>query len=134
MNKSARKLSKERILNKRDFFLTFLSGTGVPDPERIGERGPEFKYPESLIMFTAVPAVKLKIKSYVRIHKISEEYRDVTADGSDLSPISERQLRERLKKICHHHGKAAAFVFQIFPELKRSESDIAFPDLMQDRF
>lgn len=123
MNKSARKLSKEWILNKRHFFLTFLSETGFPNPKRIGERGPEFKYPESLIMFIAVLAVKLKIKSYVKIHKMSEEYWDVIADGFNLSPISERQLRDRLKKICHHPGKAAAFIFQIFPELKRSESD-----------
>jgi hypothetical protein len=123
MNKSARKLSKKWILKTRSFFLSFLSETGFPNPKRTGERGPEFKYPEWLIMFIAILSVKLKIRSYVKIHKMSEEYWDVIADGSDLKPISERQLRDRLKKISHYHGKAAAFIFQIFPELKRSEGD-----------
>jgi hypothetical protein len=122
VKKPERKLSKEWILRKRKFFLAFLSETGFPNPKRMGERGPEFKYPEWLIMFIAVLAVKLKIKSYVKIHKMSEEYWDIIADGYELKPISERQLRDRLKKICHHPGKAAAFVFQIFPELERSES------------
>lgn len=122
MKKPERKLSKEWILRKRKFFLAFLSETGFPNPKRMGERGPEFKYPEWLIMFIAVLAVKLKIKSYVKIHKMSEEYWDIIADRYELKPISERQLRDRLKKICHHPGKAAAFVFQIFPELERSES------------
>lgn len=123
MNIPSRKLSKNRIRRKRRFFLTFLSETGFPNPKRIGERGPEFKYPEWLIMFIAILAVKLKIRSYVKIHKMSEEYWDVICEGHDLKPISERQLRDRLKKICHYPGKSAAFIFQIFPELKRSESD-----------
>ena len=74
-------------------------------------------------MFIAFLAVKLKIKSYVKIHKMSGEYRDVIAEGCDLRPISGRQLRDRLKKICHYPGKAAEFVFQIFPEPERSEGD-----------
>lgn len=123
MNKSARKLSKKWILKTRSFFLSFLSETGFPNPKRTGERGPEFKYPEWLIMFIAILSVKLKIRSYVKIHKMSEEYWDVIADGSELKPISERQLRDRLKKISHYHGKSAAFIFQIFPELKRSSGD-----------
>ena len=123
VKKPERRLSKKRILRKRKIFLAFLSETGFPNPKRLGERGPEFKYPEWLIMFIAVLAVKLKIKSYVKIHKMSEEYWDVIADGTGSEAISERQLRDRLKKICHHHGKAAAFVFQIFPEFKRYQGD-----------
>ena len=45
------------------------------------------------------------------------EYWHVIAQGLDLSPISKRQLRERLKKIIHFPGKPAAFIFQLFPEL-----------------
>lgn len=123
MKKTERRLSKKWILRKRVFFLSFLSETGFPNPKRIGERGPEFKYPEWLIMFIAVLSVKLKIKSYVKIHKMSEEYWDVISEGLELKPISERQLRDRLKKICHYSGKSAAFIFQIFPELKQTESD-----------
>ena len=121
MKKTERRLSKKWILRKRKIFLAFLSETGFPNPKRLGERGPEFKYPEWLIMFIAILSVKLKLRSYVKIHKMSEEYWDVISDGYDLKPISERQLRDRLKKIRHHPGKAAAFVFQIFPEFKRSE-------------
>ena len=71
VKKPERRLSKKRILRKRKIFLAFLSETGFPNPKRLGERGPEFKYPEWLIMFIAVLAVKLKIKSYVKIHKMS---------------------------------------------------------------
>lgn len=123
VNKAARKLSGKWILRKKRFFLAFLSETEFPNPKRIGERGPEFKYPEWLIMFIAILSVKLKIRSYVKIHKMSEEYWEFISSDPDLKPISERQLRDRLKKICHYPGKAAAFIFQIFPELKRSESD-----------
>jgi hypothetical protein len=105
VNIPSRKLSKNWIRRKRRFFLTFLSETGFPYPKRIGERCPEFKYPEWLIMFIAILAVKLKIRSYVKIHKMSEEYWDVICEGHDLKPISERQLRDRLKKICHYPGK-----------------------------
>jgi len=43
----------------------------------------------------------------------------VIAEGLKITPISERQLRERLKKILHFPGKPAAFIFQLFPELDR---------------
>jgi hypothetical protein len=36
----------------------------------------------------------------------------------DLTPISEKQLRERLNKIRYFPGKPAAFIFQLFPELE----------------
>ena len=37
----------------------------------LGERGPVFQYPEWLIMFIAILSVKLKIKSYVQIHRMA---------------------------------------------------------------
>jgi hypothetical protein len=46
------------------------------------------------------------------------KYWPVIAQGMDLTPISERQLRERLKKIRHFPGDPAAFIFQLFPELE----------------
>ena len=49
-------------------------------------------------MFIAILTVKLKTKSYVQIHKTAVKYWDVIAEGFDLTPISERQHRERLKK------------------------------------
>ncbi|RPH47761.1 MAG: hypothetical protein EHM85_19020 [Desulfobacteraceae bacterium] len=76
-----------------------------------------FKYPEWLIMFIAVLSVKMKLKAYVQIHRMAVLYWEVIAKGLDLTPISERQLRERLKKILHFPGKPAAFIFQLFPEL-----------------
>jgi hypothetical protein len=74
-------------------FRAFLDETDFPDPERLGERGPKFKYPEWLIMFVAILSVKLKIKSYVQIHKMALRYWDIIAEDMDLTPISERQLR-----------------------------------------
>ena len=112
------KISRRWIRETRDAFRAFLDETNFPDPERLGERGPKFKYPEWLIMFIAVLSVKLKIKSYVQIHKAVVKYWDVIGEGFDLTPISERQLRERLKKIRHFPGKPAAFIFQLFPELE----------------
>jgi len=53
----------------RDDFKAFLKETDFPSPDRIGERGPTFKYPEWLIMFIAVLSVKMKLKAYVQIHK-----------------------------------------------------------------
>jgi hypothetical protein len=48
---------------------------------------------------------------------------DQLATGLNLEPISERQLRDRLKKICHHPGKPATFIFQLFPELEPRSGD-----------
>ena len=114
-----RRISKHWILKTREYFREFLDETDFPDPERIGSRGPKFKYPEWMIMFIAVLSVKLKIKTYVQIHKMVMDYWDEIALDLDLKPMSERQLRDRLKKICHHPRKPAAFIFQMFPELEQ---------------
>lgn len=117
MAKKAKKISKKWIEQTREFFREFLNETDFPDPVRTGERGPRFQYPEWLIMFIAVLSVKMKIKTYVQIHKMAMDYWDLIAKDLNLKPISERQLRDRLKKICHKPGKPATFIFQIFPEL-----------------
>ena len=119
MAKLARKISKRWIEQNRVMFREFLDETEFPDPERAGERGPKFMYPEWLIMLIAVLSVKLKLKTYLQIHRMAVEYWDQIAAGLNLKPISERQLRDRLKKICHHPRKPAVFIFQMFPEPER---------------
>ena len=123
MVKKSNKISTRWISETRDEFRAFLDETDFPDPQRIGERGPAFTYPEWLIMFIAILSVKMKIKSYVQIHKMAVKYWDIIAQGLDLTPISERQLRERLKKILHFPTKPAAFIFQLFPELDQRQGD-----------
>ena len=118
----ANKISTRWISETREAFRDFLDETNFPDPERLGERGPKFLYPEWLIMFIAILSVKMKIKTYLQIHKMAVKYWDVIAQGINLTPISERQLRERLKKILHFPGKPAAFIFQLFPELDQGQS------------
>jgi hypothetical protein len=118
MTSKANKISTRWIRQTRDAFRSFLDETNFPDPERLGERGPNFKYPEWLIMFIAVLSVKLKVKTYVQIHKMAVRYWDIISQGMELTPISEKQLRDRLKKIRHFHGKQATFIFQLFPELE----------------
>ncbi len=98
MTKQVQKISKKWIEQNRLLFREFLDETDFPDPQRLGERGPKFRYPEWLIMFIAILSVKLKVKSYVQIHRMSVQYWDQIAAGLDLKPISERQLRDRLKK------------------------------------
>ncbi len=117
MAKKSDKISIQWIRETRRDFRAFLDETDFPDPERFGERGPTFKYPEWLIMFIAILSVKLKVKTYIQIHKMALKYWDVIAEDLDLDPISERQLRDRLKKISHHPGEPATFIFQLFPGL-----------------
>jgi hypothetical protein len=119
MKNAANKISTKWIQQNRDAFREFLTETEFPDPDRMGERGPTFRYPEWLIMFIAVLSVKFKLKSYVKIHKMVVQYWDIIAEGLDLEPISERQMRDRLKKICHRPRKPAAFIFQLFPGLDK---------------
>jgi hypothetical protein len=109
------KLNPKWVKQTRDYFLEFLKATKFPHPERNGRRGSKFDYPEWLIMLVAVLSVKCKVKSYLGIHKLAVQYWPVLSKGLEVKPISESQLRERLKKICHQPGKPAGFIFQIFP-------------------
>ena len=54
MGKKSNKISTHWILETRDDFRNFLDETDFPDPQRMGERGPNFRYPEWLIMFIAI--------------------------------------------------------------------------------
>lgn len=109
------KLNPEWIKESLDDFKEFLEMTQFPHPSRNGFRGSKFSYPEWLIMFIAVLSVKCKIKTYLGIHRLALQYWDIIAEGMHLKPISESQLRSRLKKICHKPGEPASFIFQIFP-------------------
>ena len=51
MIKKSNKISTRWISETRDEFRAFLQETDFPAPDRIGERGPAFTYPEWLIMF-----------------------------------------------------------------------------------
>lgn len=115
MRRAPSKLNPAWVTQTRDDFLEFLRLTRFPHPERNGTRGSRFDYPEWLIMLIAVLSVKCKVKSYVGIHKMAARYWPNIAAGLSLPPISESQLRERLKKICHSPRRPAAFILQVFP-------------------
>jgi hypothetical protein len=109
------KLNPEWIKQAKTEFDDFLQATHFPEPVRNGIRGSTFDYPESLIMFIAVLAVKAKVKTYQGIHRLVVQYWKFLAPDPQLTPISETQLRERLKKIRHAPRKPAGFISQIFP-------------------
>jgi hypothetical protein len=115
MTNEVSKLNPEWIIETRQDFLDFLELTKFPHPERNGTRGAAFDYPEWMIMFIAVLAVKCREKTYQGIHRMVEKYWRQISHGLDLEVISETQMRHRLKKICHTSGKPAGFIFQIFP-------------------
>lgn len=113
MPKQTSKLNPQWVQEALSSFKEFLQVTQFPHPVRNGVRGSEFDYPEWLIMFIAVLAVKSKTKTYLGIHRLALQYWSIIAPRS--KPISERQLRDRLKKISYQLGKTPVFVSQIFP-------------------
>lgn len=116
--KQPTKLNPEWVAKTRDSFKAFLDLTNFPHPEREGSRGSAFAYPEWLIMFIAVLSVKAKAKNYLATHRLAAQYWNVIAEGLPVAKhsISERQLRDRLKKICHSPRNPAEFISQIFPQ------------------
>jgi len=108
------KLNPAWVKQVKREFLDFLQATKFPEPVRNGTRGSPFAYPEWLIMLIAVLAVKAKVKSYLGIHRLTREYWSLLTPDKDLAPISESQLRERLKKIRHTPGEPAGFISQLF--------------------
>lgn len=102
MPKQTPKLNPQWIKETRDRFRKFLTITKFPHPVRNGTRGSPFDYPEWLIMFIAVLAVKAKAKNYLAIHRLTLQYWPILSERlpSKLraKPMSERQLRDRLKK------------------------------------
>ena len=108
-------VSQEWVQATRTYFLDFLHTTGFPDLPRHGERGVMCAYPEWLIMLIGVLAVKSKAKTYVGIHRLSTRYwQELCGQEVTLPPISESQLRERLKKIGFEPGTGAGYIYQIF--------------------
>lgn len=120
MPKQIPKLNPRWIKQTRDYFLNFLKVTKFPHPVRNGTRGSKYDYPEWLIIFIAILSVKCKAKTYLAIHRMTLQYWKTIIEGTnlkkDLKPISESNLRGRLKKICHQPRKPAAIIFQIFPQ------------------
>lgn len=110
------KLNHLWITRTRRCFLEFLRAADFPELQRNGVRGSAFEYPESLIMFIAVLSVKCKEKTYLGIHRMTCRYWSVITPDKNLAPISESQLRERLKKICPTPRRLAAFLFPLFPQ------------------
>lgn len=113
------KLNPQWVKETRDHFKRFLKETKFPHPERNGSRGSKFDYPEWLVMLIAIVSVKAKAKNYLAMHRLAVQYWPVLSSGLSRKiqqkPISESNLRLRLKKICHYPGKPAMFIFQVFP-------------------
>jgi hypothetical protein len=109
------KLNPAWVKQVKREFLDFLRTTKFPEPVRNGTRGSRFAYPEWLIMLIAVLAVKAKVKSYLGIHRLAVTHWPEIRPDRQCAPISESQLRERLKKIRHTPRKPATFIFQVFP-------------------
>lgn len=105
-----KKINCEWICKWRSKFFGYLDDTKFPNPLRNGERGPEFEYPERLIMFIALIAVKHKIKTYQELHRFVTIYWKHISGNKHQKVISESQLRYRLKKICFEFGKTPGFV------------------------
>ena len=62
-HKPPSQLNPEWVREARDDFRKFLNVTQCPHPVRNGTRGSTFNYPEWLIMFMAILAVKADAKS-----------------------------------------------------------------------
>jgi hypothetical protein len=118
MPKQTPKLNPKWVKQALGYFKEFLRVTKFPHPKRNGNRGSEFEYPEWLVMFIAILAVKAKVKSYKAIYRLSMQYCDIIAEGTgkEKKPISATQLRDRLKKISYQPGKTPVFVLQVFPK------------------
>lgn len=109
-------ISKQWVKQTRAYFLTFLRETHFPELERQGERGAAVRYPEWLIMLIGVLAVKCKEKTYLGIHRLARTYwKELCGLQVHAPPISERQLRARLKKIRFEPGTGAGYIQQMFP-------------------
>ena len=116
------KLNPVWVRQSKREFDQFLRQTHFPEPARNGTRGSQFTYPESLIMFIAVISVRCKVKSYQGIHRLVVQIWPVIRPAPDLAPISESQLRDRLKKIGHSPRRPATFISALFPEAPEDQS------------
>jgi hypothetical protein len=89
MARRAKKIWENWILETRELFRDFLDETDFPDLKRLGERGPTFEYPEWIFMFIAHMSVKLRLKTYVQIHKMAMQYWCIIAKdfGLPFGPV-----------------------------------------------
>jgi hypothetical protein len=114
--RSTSKIAPKWVRQTREDVLQFLQATRFPPVERHGQRGKTFEYPEWLLMLIGILAVKCTEQTYLGIHRMTCRFwKELCGRKVRLSPISESQLRERLKKIGFQPGKAPGYVFQIFP-------------------
>jgi hypothetical protein len=114
--RSTSKISRKWVRQTRKYFLKFLQATHFPPVERHGDRGQTFAYPEWLIMLIGVLAVKCKEPTYLGIHRMTCRFwHELCGRKVRLPPISESQLRARLKKIGYQLGTAPGYVVPIFP-------------------
>jgi len=110
------KISPKWVRQTRKYFLKFLQATHFPPVERHGQRGKTFEYPEWVIMLIGVLAVKCQEQTYLGIHRMTCRFwNELCGRKVQLPPISESQLRARLKKIGYQLGTAPGYVVQIFP-------------------
>jgi hypothetical protein len=115
-NRSTGKISPKWVRQTRKYFLKFLQATHFPPVERHGQRGKTFEYPEWLIMLIGVLAVRCQEQTYLGIHRMTCRFwNELCGRQVQLPPISESQLRARLKKIGYQLGTAPGYVVQIFP-------------------
>jgi hypothetical protein len=109
-------ISKRWVKQTRAYFLTFLRETKFPELDRHVARDEAFHYPEWLIMLIGVLAVKSQENTSLGIHRLSTRCGNELGGGQlKAPPISERQLRERLKKISFQPGSGAGYMQHIFP-------------------
>lgn len=114
--RSTGKISPKWVRQTRKYFLKFLHATHFPPVERHGQRGKTFAYPEWLIMLIGVLAVKCQEQTYLGIHRMTCRFwNELCGRKVHLPPISESQLRTRLKKIGYQLGATPGYVLQIFP-------------------
>jgi hypothetical protein len=122
--RSTSKLSRKWVRQTRRHVLQFLHATRFPSVERHGQRGKTFEYPEWLIMLIGILAVKCKEQTYLGIHRMTCRcWKALCGRKVPLPPISESQLRARLKKIGFQPGTPPGYVFQLFPAAYLDDSD-----------
>lgn len=98
-SRSTSKISPKWVRQPRTYFLPLLHATGFPPIERHGQRGKTFAYPEWLIMLIGVLAVKCQEQTSLGLHRMTCRFWNALCGRKvRLPPISESQVRARLKK------------------------------------
>lgn len=109
MTNQVSKLNPDWITETRQDFLDFLELTKFPHLVRDGTRGSRFDYPEWLIMFIAVLAVKCREKTYQGIHRMVAKYWSEISHGLDLEVMRGDADAPPLKKNLPRASKTSRF-------------------------